>query len=473
MIIIKNIRVIGRENDGAFDVTVESGKIKSIAAADRLSCPYIAGDVPARIIDGSGLYLAPGFVDLHVHFRDPGFTDKEDIASGSRAAARGGYTTVCCMPNTSPAIDCADVVEYIDARAGDAGLVNVFSVGALTMGQKGVTLSDMAGMDGAETLCRALTGHGIAGVSEDGKSLMDESLMLEALALAKSLGLLVMDHAEDASLAGGCVNEGAVSEKLGVKGLPARAETNIVERDVRLAAQTGARIHIQHVSATGSIELIRKAKAEGIPITAETAPHYFALTEETLTELPPAKRAQAKMNPPLRTEKDRLAIIEGLSDGTIDILATDHAPHEASLKSLPLEESPFGIVGLETAFALSYTELVRNGILTLTQLINKMSAKPASLIGLNRGVVQEGATADLAILDIDNSYKVDSKAFKSKGKNTPFEAREVYGNVRMTLHNGEIVYNASEYLEKLELARKQSAEDLVLSKTMAELEAME
>jgi dihydroorotase len=477
MIIIKNIRIIGSEHDGAFDVTVESGKIQSIAAADRLSRPHIADGVPTRIIDGSGLYLAPGFVDLHVHFRDPGFTDKEDIASGSRAAARGGYTTVCCMPNTSPAIDNADVVRYIDARGEAAGLVNVFSAGALTMGQKGAALSDMAGMDGAETLCRKLTGHGIAGVSEDGKSLMDESLMLEALALAKSLGLPVMDHAEDASLTGGCVNEGAVSEKLGVRGLPARAEANIVERDIRLAARTGARIHLQHVSAAESVALRRKAKAEGIPVTAETAPHYFALTEETLLGLPPAMRARAKMNPPLRAEKDRRAVVEGLSDGTIDIIATDHAPHEAELNSLPLEEAPFGITGLETAFAVSCTELVRGGALTLAQLIDKMSAAPARLIGLDRGTIKEGAAADLVLLDIDKSYKVDSKTFKSKGKSTPFDGQEVYGGVRMTLRGGEITYekryNELEYLEKLELARKQSDEGLVVNKTMAELEAME
>jgi dihydroorotase len=298
-------------------------------------------------------------------------------------------------------------------------------------------------MNEAKTLCRALTGHGIAGVSEDGKSLMDEGLMCEAMELAKSLGLLVMDHAEDASLAGGCVNEGAVSRKLGVKGLPARAETSIIRRDIRLAAETGALIHIQHVSAAESVARIREAKAEGIPVTAETAPHYFALTEETLIALPPAMRARAKMNPPLRTEKDRLAIVSGLADGTIDVIATDHAPHEAELKSRPLEEAPFGIVGLETAFAVSYTELVRGGILTLTQLIEKMSAAPARLIGLDRGVIKEGATADLAVIDIDGKYKVDSKDFQSKGKITPFEGREVYGRVRMTLRNGEIVYDAT------------------------------
>jgi dihydroorotase len=267
--------------------------------------------------------------------------------------------------------------------------------------------------------------------------------MLEVLTLAKSLGLLVMDHAEDASLMGGCVNEGVISEKLRVRGLPARAEVNIVERDIRLAAKTGARIHIQHVSAAGSVALIRKAKTEGIPITAETAPHYFALTEEILTGLPPAMRARAKMNPPLRMEKDRRAIIEGLSDGTIDAIATDHAPHEANLKSLPLEEAPFGIVGLETAFAVSYTELVRGGILTLAQLLDKMSVAPSRLIGLDRGVIQEGAAADLVILDINGSYRIDRAKFASKGKSTPFDGREVYGKVRMTLHNGEIVYDES------------------------------
>ncbi|MDR1496056.1 MAG: dihydroorotase [Clostridiales Family XIII bacterium] len=427
------------------------------------------------VIDGGGLYLAPGFVDMHVHFRDPGFPEKEEIASGSRAASRGGYTTVCCMPNTSPAIDDAETVEYVDARGRAAGLVNVFAVGALTVGQRGAELADMAGMDAADTLCRELTRHGIAGVSEDGKSLMDEGLMRKALLLAKSLGLPLMDHAEDSALAGGCVNEGRVSEKLGVRGLPARAETNIIERDIRLASETGARVHLQHVSTAAGVALIRKAKAAGVSITAETAPHHFTLTEDLLLALPPGRRASAKMNPPLRTEADRLAIIEGLADGTIDAIATDHAPHEAEAKALPLEQAPFGIVGLETAFAASYTELVLRGPLTLPQLIDKMSTTPARLIGLGtlgtlgdgtilshgtpgddpvlsrqqsetlrlgRGEVREGAVADLALLELETPYRIDSASFASKGKNTPFDGCEVRSRVLMTIRGGKVTCDA-------------------------------
>jgi dihydroorotase len=339
------------------------------------------------------------------------------------------------MPNTVPAIDRPEVVEYIDARARAASLVNVFAVGALTVGQAGKELADMAGMDAAETRCRELTGHGIAGVSEDGKSLMNEDLMRKALLLAKRLGLLVMDHAEDSALIGGCINEGKVSEELGVRGLPARAEANIVARDIRLAAETGARIHIQHVSAAESVRLIRAAKKAGVPVTAETAPHYFALTEDLLLKLPPERRASAKMNPPLRTEADRQEIIKGLADGTIDAIATDHAPHEAEAKALPLEQAPFGIPGLETAFAVSYTKLVREGPLTLPQLIEKLSAAPARLIGLkgSQGAIQEGAVADLVLLDLDASYKIDSGTFASKGKSTPFDGHEVYGRVQMTI----------------------------------------
>ncbi|MDR2163399.1 MAG: dihydroorotase [Clostridiales Family XIII bacterium] len=437
MIIIEEINIADREGDELFTVVVEGDVIRKILpSGTSVEAPG------ARVIDGGGLYLAPGFVDLHVHFRDPGFICKEDIMSGSRAAAHGGYTTVCCMPNTSPAIDSPDIVRYIDERAASTGIVNVFAVGALTNGQNGAVLSDMEGMDMARTLCRELTGHGIAGVSEDGMSLMDEGLMREALHLAKRLGLVLMDHAEDKALMGGCVNEGPVSKALGVRGLPARAETNMVERDIRLASDIGARLHIQHVSAAGSVELIRAAKADGVPVTAETAPHYFALTEGILSTLPSEVRASAKMNPPLRTERDRLEVINGLADGTIDVIATDHAPHEVEMKSRPLEKAPFGIVGLETAFAVSYNELVLGGVLTLPQLMDKMSSAPARLIGLDRGMICEGAVADLAVIDIDTPYTIDSATFLSRGKITPFDGHEVCGRPLLTMRCGVITYDA-------------------------------
>ncbi|MDR3224679.1 MAG: dihydroorotase [Clostridiales Family XIII bacterium] len=477
MIIINNIRIATCDDEAPATVVIDEGRIVSIRRGAGDDRPIHSSDTLSQkrmaersggagfsrasdVIDGTGLCLSPGFVDLHVHFRDPGYTAKEDIGSGSRAAARGGYTTVCCMPNTSPVIDSAEAVRYVDgkgrsatatlsgnapmngASVSGAGVINLFAVGALTVGQRGETLADISGMNDAATLCRALTGHGIAGVTEDGRSLMDEGRMREAMCIAKSLGLLVMDHTEDSALSGGCINEGRVSVQLGLKGVPARAETNIIERDIRLASETGARIHIQHVSTAGSVALIRAAKADGVPITAETAPHYFALTENILSELPAQQRAMAKMNPPLRTEADRAMIIEGLADGTIDCIATDHAPHEAALKALPLDEAPFGIVGLETAFAISYTELVKNGHLTLPHLIEKMSTAPARLIGLDRGEIREGAAADLVLLDINAAYRIDSADFASKSRNTPFEGRTVCGCVRATIHGGDVVYNA-------------------------------
>jgi dihydroorotase len=355
---------------------------------------------------GTGVIAVPGFVDVHVHFRDPGFTEKEDIASGSEAAAAGGFTTVCCMPNTDPALHAPEIIEDVDRRAREAGKVNLFALSAMTMGQAGRKLVDFEAMDRAPTLCRELTGHGICGITEDGKSLLDEDLMRRVLAFAKRLGLVVMDHAEP--------------------------ETEITERDIRLARETGAHIHIQHVSAAATVELIRAAKRTMPNITCETAPHYFTLTSEALDRLGPL----AKMNPPLRTARDREAIREGLADGTIDIIATDHAPHTRAEKAKPVSEAPFGIIGLETCFALAYTQLVKAGVLTLPQLIEKMSAAPARLIGLDRGIIAEGKAADITLIDLSYEGVIDSSAFRSKGRNTPFDGMPVTGRVLETLRAG-------------------------------------
>ncbi|MDR0357639.1 MAG: dihydroorotase [Clostridiales Family XIII bacterium] len=425
-----------RAGDGA-------GEERGLRAGDGAGAPWesdidrLSLGANYRVIDGRGCVAVPGLVDMHVHFREPGFTHKEDIESGGEAAAAGGFTTVCCMPNTDPPVSDVEVLRRIDRRGRNACPVRLFAVAAMTMGQRGKELARIREMDAEDTLCRAFTGHGVSGISEDGKSLLDERLMSDVLRLAKELDLLVMDHAEDASMSGGHINEGIVSRALGVKGIPAEAETRIVERDIRLARETGARMHLQHISAARSVELIRSAKKELPGLTAETAPHYFALTEEAVLRA----GAMAKMNPPLRTEQDRMAIIEGLADGTIDVIATDHAPHSAREKAGSLEEAPFGVSGLDTAFAVSYTTLTIPGFLTLRELADKMSVKPARAIGLDRGRIAEGSPADMMIFDAEEDFIATSERFASKGKNTPFEGMRLRGRVLYTLRDGALCFD--------------------------------
>jgi dihydroorotase len=469
------------------------------------------------------LTAAPGFVDLHVHFRDPGFPQKENIVSGAAAAAAGGFTTVCMMPNTQPPIDCVETLLYADARGRAVSLpvsacasgggndaragiafpggadsvsagegVNIFAAAAMTIGQNGKTLADFAAMDAAPTQCWEKTGHGICGITEDGKSLLDDELMERVATEAARLGLLVMDHAEDRPRIppGACMNEGVVSRRLGLAGIPREAEARIVCRDIGIAKKNGTRFHIQHVSCAESVAWIRRAKREGVPITCETAPHYFALTEDAVLQPCGADvldatwdaaagavcgRAMAKMNPPLRTEQDRLAIIEGLADGTIDCIATDHAPHEEAVKRLPMPDAAFGVVGLETAFAVSYTALVVPGHIAFTDLIRLMSGRPAELIGMQAENVRlaelpRTQSADLpetkpdmdtasgrkagirqrppgaaVFLDLGARYKIDRNTFASRGRNTPFHGMAVTGRVAATICGGRIVYIAPGY----------------------------
>jgi dihydroorotase len=407
-LIIKNVTVVDGRGGEPFvaDIHIARGIIDEIAGARG----DVRGENFTRIIDGAGLIAAPGFVDIHVHFRDPGFTEKEDIVSGGEAAAAGGFTTVCCMPNTSPAIHEPDVLLDIDRRARAAGKVNLLAVSALTRGQAGTELVDFAAMDAAATRCRELTGHGVAGVSEDGKTLDDEGLMRKVLSEAGRLGLPVMDHAEP--------------------------EVEITKRNIRFARETAAHIHIQHISTKAAVDALRDAKKELPNITCETAPHYFTLTSEALSRLGP----NAKMNPPLKGERDREAVLEGIADGTIDCIATDHAPHTAAEKARPVNEAPFGIIGLETCFPLAYTRLVKTGILTLPQLIDKMSAAPARLIGLSRGRLSVGKAADIVLIDPSCEGRIDSAGFRSKARNTPFDGMPVSGRITHTLLNGKITY---------------------------------
>ena len=345
----------------------------------------------------------PAFVDIHVHFRDPGFPEKENIGSGIGAAIAGGYRAVCMMPNTLPAIDNTDTLLNVDKRGRECSEtlnpnVSVLATSAMTLGQLGKELVDFDVMDNADTLCKELTGHGVCGITEDGKTLYDYKLMEKVCEAAVRLGVPVMSHAEP--------------------------ETDITKRDIELARKTGARFHFQHVSLAESVDLIREAKAEGLPVTCETAPHYFALTEAIIEK----KGANAKMNPPLRTENDRLAIIEGIVDGTIDCIATDHAPHEAAVKDVPFEEAANGIIGLETAFPVSYTMLVKSGIISLDRLIELMSTRPAEIIGLPPGNVY-------AELDLETPFTIDANSFRSKARNTPFDGMKVYGKVVGLVNN--------------------------------------
>jgi dihydroorotase len=420
-LVIKNVTLAdGRGGEPySANVYIKDGVVSKVEACDSQNGAKGESDFTREftseknnpeIIDGRGLVCAPGFVDLHVHFRDPGFTEKEDVVSGGRAAAAGGFTTVCCMPNTRPAIHNADVLADIDRCGREAGNVNLFALSAMTVNQAGNKLADFAAMDEAITLCHELTGHGICGITEDGKTLANDDLMRGVLAEAKRLGLLVMDHAEP--------------------------EAEIVLRDIEFARGTDAHIHIQHVSTEAAVRALREAKKDCPNITCETAPHYFALTSKALDKI----GANAKMNPPLRTERDREAIIEGIADGTIDIIATDHAPHTSRDKSKPMDEAPFGIVGLETCFSLAYTYLVKTGVLTFAQLIDKMSGAPARLINLDRGIIAEGKSADITLLDISHEGVIDSTKFHSKGRNTPFDVMRVNGRVEKTLLAGKVTY---------------------------------
>ncbi|MDR2770431.1 MAG: dihydroorotase [Clostridiales Family XIII bacterium] len=441
---IRGSRVIdpiaGRDEPA--DLFIKDGVIAEIAATRRRDDDFITGvNLPGgfRVIDAAGCVTVPGLIDLHVHFREPGDCNKEDIATGSLAAAKGGYTTVCCMPNTRPALDRREMIAYADRRGREVGLVNLLPVGALTKDRAGRELADFADMLDAPTRCFELIGKGICAVSDDGSTVQDTALMRRAAETAAALGLTIMDHPENQALSGGSVNEGLMSRRLGQRGIPALAEIDAVARDIALAEETGAHIHLQHISTRASTELIRAAKARGVRLSAETAPHYFALTEEALLKA----GTNAKMNPPLRTESDRQAVIDALCDGTIEIIATDHAPHTEAEKALPTEDAPFGVTGLETAFAVAYTVLVRGGRMTLSDLLRCMSVNPARLIGLPRGSLLAGAAADLTVIDAERPYTVDCADFASKGKNSPFDGMRVFGKPRFTMRGGVLTWSDS------------------------------
>ncbi|SCH56181.1 Dihydroorotase [uncultured Clostridium sp.] len=408
--------VSGREFTG--DLILENGTIKAVGEKLNLeSCE--------EILEAAGLVIAPGLVDVHVHFRDPGLTYKEDILTGAQAAAAGGFTTVVCMANTKPVIDNAETLTYVLDKGKETG-IHVLSCACVTKGMQGKELVDMDGLRVA----------GAAGFTDDGIPILDEEVLKAALSKAEELQVPVSLHEEDPKLiANNGINRGPVSEKLGIGGSPAEAEITMVERDCRLAEETGASVNIQHISTAGAVEAVRASKKRGSHVTAEAAPHHFTLTDEAVLTYD----TLAKMNPPLRTERDRQAVIEGLKDGTIDMIATDHAPHSIDEKSKPLTEAPSGIIGLETSLALGITELVKPGHLTLLELMRKMSQNPAALYHLPCQGITEGAPADLVIFDADEEWKVES--FRSKAVNSPFKGWTLTGRVHYTICEGKIVYS--------------------------------
>ncbi len=421
-VLIKHATIVNASGEAPVvqDIFIEEGKITGIG-------PSIKRD-GVREIDAAGKKVIPGLIDLHVHLREPGREDKETIETGSRAAVKGGFTTIFCMPNTAPAIDTAQVVQYILDQAKKVGLVNVYPVGAITKGREGREITEM--MD----LRRA----GCLGVSDDGRSLMNAGLMRRALEYAKMAGLLVMQHCEDDHLsAKGVMNEGALSTLLGLKGDPLIAETVIIARDIEIARYLGTRVHFMHISAARSVELIRRAKAEGVLVSCEATPHHFTLTEDAVKSFD----TSTKVNPPLRSQTDVQAIKAGLKDGTIDCIVTDHAPHTHEDKEVEYDGAPPGLIGLETAFALAIKELVAGGILTLPQLIEKMSAGPARIMGfLNKGEILVGKDADIAIVDMDREWKVTKEDMVSKSKNSPFMGWTLKGRVMATICGGKVVY---------------------------------
>ena len=414
--ILKQIRVIDplTQRDEICDLHIADGKIATDGTAD------------GQVIDGSGLVCFPGLVDMHVHLRDPGLTHKEDILTGTMAAVAGGLTTVCCMPNTAPALDTPETLAYVTEKAQQAHC-HVLPIAAVTIGQKGEQLTDFA----------ALKQAGAVAFSDDGHPVESAKLLREAMFEAKKLGMSIISHCEDGEMVGNHgANEGVVSEKLGIAGRPAVAEALQVARDILLAEDTGCHVHIAHVSTKKSVELIRRAKKDGVQVSAETCPQYFTLTEDTLLE----KGALARMNPPLRTQEDKRAIIEAIIDGTIDVICTDHAPHSEAEKSGSIAEAMSGMIGLETALGVTLTALYHTGELSLSEIAEKMAQKPAEILGLPYAGITIGAVADLCIFDPDETWVVEPEKFYSKARNTPFGGMKLQGRVRYTIVNGEMVY---------------------------------
>lgn len=428
-ILIKEGRVLDPETkrDEICDVLIDGDRITRVDSGIETEAE--------RVINAKGCYVMPGFIDLHVHFRDPGLEYKETLTTGGRAAVKGGVTTVCAMPNTKPVIDNGVKVKEVMERAKRESLTNVIQLGAVTVGQEGKELADIRGM--AKNGCHA--------ISEDGKSVMNASLYRKGMNLAKEEGLAVFAHCEDITMVeGGVMNADKKAEKLGLKGITNAVEDVIMARDILLAKETGVRLHLCHCSTKDSIKMLGLAKEEGLDVTGEVCPHHFILSTDDITK----DDGNYKMNPPLRSKEDVEAIKEGLRNGTVDVIATDHAPHAEAEKNRSMKLAAFGIIGLETSAALTYTELVETGIITPMQMAEKMSWNPAKILGLHdRGSVSEGKIADVVIFDPEKEYTIDKNTFLSKGKNTPFHGRKVKGEVVCTIAGGRIVYEGGKIID--------------------------
>lgn len=424
-ILLRGGRVLdpSRSVDQTGDVLLVGGKIEH--AGKPLG--EIRRDDGLVEVDCSGKIVAPGFIDVHCHLREPGREDVETIATGARAAAAGGFTAVCAMPNTDPVTDNQAAVGFITRQAHRAAAARVYPIGAISVGQRGDALAEFGEMIGA----------GAVAVSDDGKPVASAQLMRTALEYARSFGVPVADHCEEPTLAkGGAMNEGLISARLGLKGIPSEAEEIMVIRDILLARRTGGHVHLCHMSTRGSVELIRWGKERGIRVTAEVCPHHLALTEEAVL----GYSTNAKMNPPLRTADDVAALQEAVKDGTIDLVATDHAPHHYDEKEREFADAPNGIVGLETALAVVVTNLVSTGILSFSDLVDRMSCSPARVFGLPGGTLQQGSVADVTIFDPDHEWEVDPSSFLSKGRNTPFAGMRLKGRALCTIVDGRVVY---------------------------------
>lgn len=423
-LLLKGGRVIdpSRQLDQIADVLIQDGKITGLGAG-------VGTPDGAEVRDVRDMIVAPGLVDVHVHLREPGQEDVETIATGARAGAAGGFSAVCAMPNTDPVTDNQAAVGFIVRQSVRAGLTRVYPIGAVSVGQRGERLSEFGEMVGA----------GAVAVSDDGKPVVSSHLMRTALEYARTFDIPVADHCEEPTLAaGGVMHEGLVATRLGLKGIPAAAEEVMVGRDILLAGLTGGHVHLCHISTRGSVDLIRRAKDQGIRVTAEVTPHHLTLTDRACERYD----THAKMNPPLRESPDVAALRQALKDGVIDCIASDHAPHAYDAKEAAFDDAPFGIVGLETAFGVAYTELVEGGMLTLSELIHRMSTAPAATFHLPGGTLKPGAVADVVVLDIATRWTVDPTAFHSKSRNTPFAGRALTGRAVLTVVGGKVVHQA-------------------------------
>ncbi len=424
-LLIKNGRVIDPSSgyDSKSDILIEKGLIKKIAKK-------ISDEKIKEIIDVEGCVVSPGFVDMHVHLREPGHENKETIETGILAAAKGGFTSIACMPNTIPVNDNRSVTEYIISRSHEIGTVNVFPIASISVGLDGVDITEMAD----------LKEGGAKGFSDDGKCVMSADLIRKALEYTKMLNVPIIEHPEDHSISGdGQVNEGFISYKYGLKGILAAAEEVIVARDIILQERINSILHLTHISTAGSVDLIRNAKEKGVNVTSDVTPHHLLLTEESITTYNPIY----KMKPPLRTEKDREALIKGLNDGTIDAIASDHAPHTFDEKDSEFEYAPFGVIGLETSFNVIFEKLVNKNLISMRRMIELLSTNPSKILGLEgRGVVKPGAHADLTIFNPNKSFKITAKEFVSKANNCPFDGWEGEGAIIYTITGGKVAYKA-------------------------------